>query len=154
MPELHLTPELVFTYANYGVLPFWALLIFIPHLKLTDLIVHSVAAPLLLGVVYLWLFLDGAFTQNGASLADFMTLAGVMKLFTMKEAVVAGWVHYLVFDLFVGAWIGRDAQRCAVPHLLVIPCLLLTLLLGPLGLLAYLLLRGILNRGGWPLFEG
>lgn len=114
MPEIHLTPELIFTYATYGVLPFWALLIFIPHLKLTDLIVHSVAAPLLLGVVYLWLFMDGAFNQNGASYADFFSLAGVMTLFSMKEAVVAGWVHYLVFDLFVGAWIGRDAQRCAV----------------------------------------
>lgn len=154
MPEFHLTPEQIFLYANYSVLPFWALLIFAPTLKITDHLVHSVLAPLLLGTVYLWFFVDGAFTENGASIADFGTLDGVMKLFTMKQAVVAGWVHYLVFDLFVGAWIGRDAQRCAFPHLLVIPCLLLTLLLGPLGLLAYLLLRGILNRGGWPLFEG
>ena len=154
MPEIHLTPEQIFMFANYGILPFWALLILLPTLKLTDFIVHSVAAPIILGTVYFWLFLDGAFTENGASLMDFMSLAGVMKLFAMKEAVVAGWVHYLVFDLFVGAWIGRDAQRCAVPHLLVVPCLLLTLLLGPLGLLAYLLLRGILNRGGWQLFEG
>jgi hypothetical protein len=154
MPDIHLTPDQIFTFANYGVLPFWALLIFLPTLRLTDLVVHSVAAPLLLGALYLWLFVDGAFTEHGASLMDFTTLDGVMKLFTMKEAVVAGWVHYLVFDLFVGAWIGRDAQRCAVPHLVVVPCLLLTLLLGPLGLLAYLLLRGILNRGGWPLFEG
>jgi hypothetical protein len=154
MPEIHITPEQVFLYATYGILPFWALLIFVPTLKLTDVVVHSVAAPLLLGTVYLWLFMDGAFTENGASLADFGSLEGVMKLFTMKQAVVAGWVHYLVFDLFVGAWIGRDAQRCAFPHLLVIPCLALTFLLGPLGLMAYLLLRGILNRGGWPLFEG
>ena len=154
MPEIHLTPEQIFVFANYGVLPFWALLVFAPTLKLTDLVVHSVAAPLLLGTLYLWLFVDGAFTGNGASISDFATLDGVMKLFTMKQAVVAGWVHYLVFDLFVGAWIGRDAQRCAVPHLVVVPCLLLTLLLGPLGLMAYLLLRGILNRGGWPLFEG
>ena len=107
-----------------------------------------------LGTLYLWLFLDSSFAGNGVSFEDFTTLAGVMKLFMMKEVAVAGWVHYLVFDLFVGAWIGRDAQRCAVPHLLVVPCLLLTLLLGPLGLLAYLLLRGILNRGGWQLFEG
>jgi hypothetical protein len=154
MPTMHLTPEEVFAYATYGVLPFWALLIVLPHLRLTDLIVHSIAAPLILGATYLWLFADGAFTQNGGSLLDFFTLAGVMKLFTMKEAVVAGWVHYIVFDLFVGAWIGRDAQRRAVPHLLVVPCLLVTLLLGPLGLLLYLLLRGILNRGGWTLFEG
>ena len=154
MPEFHLTPEQVFLYANYGVLPFWALLILVPTLKITDIIVHSVLAPLLLGTLYLWLFMDGAFGANGISLADFATLDGVMHLFSMKQAVVAGWVHYLVFDLFVGAWIGRDAQRCAVPHLVVIPCLALTLLLGPLGLMAYLLLRGILNRGGWPLFEG
>src|SRR5262245_9626821 len=117
MPELHLSPEQVFTYANYGVLPFWLMLIVVPNLRLTDLLVHSVLIPLLLGSTYLWLFLSGAFTSDGASLADFSTLAGVMKLFTMPQAVVAGWVHYLVFDIFVGAWMGRDAQRRGVPHL-------------------------------------
>ena len=64
MPEIHLTPELIFTYATYGVLPFWALLIVIPHLKLTDLIVHSVAAPLLFPTA-------GARTMHSIQSCDF-----------------------------------------------------------------------------------
>jgi hypothetical protein len=54
---------------------------------------------------------------------------------------MAGWLHYLAFDLFIGAWEVRDAQRHGIPHLLVIPCLLLTFLLGPIGLLCYMAAR-------------
>jgi hypothetical protein len=54
---------------------------------------------------------------------------------------LAGWIHYLAFDLFVGAWEVRDAQRQGIHHLLVIPCLLATLMAGPAGLALYWLLR-------------
>ena len=70
----------------------------------------------------------------------------VMAIFDQPQTVVAAWLHYLIFDLFVGAWEVRDAARRGVPHLWVAPCLLLTFLFGPLGLLAYLSLRAI--RGG------
>ena len=60
------------------------------------------------------------------------------RLFGDEALLLAGWVHYLAFDLFVGSWEVRDAQRLGIPHLLVVPCLVLTFLFGPVGLLLYL----------------
>lgn len=156
MTELaQLTPETMFTLLNYGVLPFWALLVFLPVFKITDLLVHSVAVPIILGVTYAWLFATAMWGPAPVpDDASFGSLAGVMALFTLKEAVVAGWAHYLVFDLFIGAWEARDAQRVGLNHFILIPCLLLTLLVGPIGLLVYLLIRGLTGRAGWSLFEG
>jgi hypothetical protein len=74
-----------------------------------------------------------------------------MLLFTDHWLVLAGWVHYLAFDLFIGSWQVRDARRNRVPFLLVLPCLLLTFLFGPIGLLLYLFLAGLKSRGkAWP----
>jgi Domain of unknown function (DUF4281) len=151
----HVAPETLFAFLNFGVMPFWALLIFLPHLKITDWLVHSVLAPIVLGAVYALLF--ASFTFGGTTLpegAGITTLDGVMKLFTLKEAALAGWAHYIVFDLFVGAWQARDAQRLGLNHFLLIPCLVLTFLVGPVGLLAYLMIRGLSGRGGTTLFEG
>jgi hypothetical protein len=69
-----------------------------------------------------------------------------MELFTDKTAVTAGWVHYLAFDLFTGIWIKKNAQKYNVHHLILIPCLLLTFMLGPIGLLLYLLIRLIKTK--------
>ena len=140
---------------NYGVMPFWALIIFVPFLKITDTLVHSVLAPIILGVTYTWLLANvmGGVVHMPEG-AGFASLDALMKTFSMKEAVVAGWAHYIVFDLFVGAWIARDAQRVGLNQFIVAPSLLLTFLVGPIGLLSYLMLRGITGRGGWSLFEG
>lgn len=156
MTELaQLTPETMFMLLNYGVLPFWALLILLPVFKVTDMLVHSVAVPIILGMTYAWLIATALWGPNPVPEgAGFDSLAGVMAFFTVKEAVVAGWAHYLVFDLFVGAWEARDAQRVGLNHFILIPCLLLTLLVGPIGLLVYLLIRGLTGRAGWSLFEG
>jgi hypothetical protein len=79
----------------------------------------------------------------------FDSLTNVMALFTAPEIALAGWVHYLAFDLFVGAWEVRTARRERIPHLLVLPCLVLTFLFGPAGLLLFLglrLARGLVTR--------
>ena len=155
MSELaQLSPDTVYKLLNYGVMPFWALLIFVPTLKLTDWLVHSVVVPLFLGIVYTWL-LAGAMT--GSSMpegAGFGSLDALMLTFTSKQAVVAGWAHYIVFDLFVGAWQARDSQRVGLNHFVLIPCLLMTFLVGPVGLLLYLMIRGLSGKGGTSLFEG
>ena len=138
-----MSPDLVFLICSNGVTPAWLLLAFAPQWSGTQKLVHAVWIPALLAIVY-----GGAFALNPDSPegAGFGSLSGVMALFTSPYAVLAGWIHYLAFDLFVGAWEVRDAQRRGVPHLLVIPCLLFTLMLGPLGLMLYLLIRFVKTR--------
>ena len=133
-----MTPDTIFLICNYGVLPAWALLVFAPSWVWTERIVHRIWILVLLGAVYLAVFLTGSPAAEGGG---FTTLEGVMVLFTSPSFALVGWVHYLAFDLFVGAWEVRDARRLSIPHLFVVPCLAMTLMLGPIGLLAYLSLR-------------
>lgn len=132
----------VYLICNYGILPAWALLVVAPRSVWTDRIVHSMLLPLLLGSVYLAAFIANEEPLRG----DFATLDGVMTLFKEPWIVLAGWVHYLVFDLFIGAWEVRDAERAGIRHLYVVPALLFTLMLGPVGLAMYLLLRFALTK--------
>ena len=130
--------ELVFTLCNNGVIPFWALLVFAPRWAWTRRLVHSgLFAVLLVPAYAIMLWSDSPGPQG----AHFFSLDGVMRIFTTPRTVVACWIHYLVFDLFVGTWEARDAQRSGVPHWLLVPCLLLTLMFGPVGLGLYLVSR-------------
>lgn len=95
--------------------------------------------PALLAAGYILLILGGreAFASGGG----FGSIAEVRLLFANDSALAAGWLHYLAFDLFVGGWVARDGATRGVPALLVLPCLPLTFLFGPAGLLLYLALR-------------
>lgn len=137
-----MSPDLLFTICNYSVLPAWVLLIVAPRWKWTDRIVHSAALPLLLAVVYATTFI----AKFGEGEGDFGSLAGVMALFTSPWGVLIGWIHYLAFDLFIGAWEARDARRIGLHHAALVPCLIFTLMLGPVGLLLYLSLRAARTR--------
>ena len=96
----------------------------------------------LLALTYLYLVI----TDFGEAEGSFTSLAGVAQLFANPKVVLAGWIHYLVFDLFVGCWEVRDSRRLGIPHLLIFPALILTFLLGPIGLLTYLCIRLIRTR--------
>lgn len=105
--------------------------------------------PLLLSLAYAVLLVPGlGDTPEGGS---FSTLAGVKALFSSDQALLVGWIHYLAFDLFVGAWEARDARRLGIPHLLILPCLFLTLMFGPVGLVVYFALRTVYTRRLAPL---
>ncbi len=99
--------------------------------------VAALIIPVLLSVGYAGLILVHWSDAPGG----FDTLANVMALFTNPFVALAGWVHYLAFDLFVGAWITRTARAEGIPHLLTLPCLVLTFLFGPAGFLAFTALR-------------
>ena len=77
---------------------------------------------------------------------SFSTLAGVSALFSMPGNVMLGWTHFLAFDLFIGSWEAEDAAASGVPHWLLIPCLGLTLMFGPIGLLLYFFIRTVKIR--------
>ena len=135
--------DTLFKAANYAVIPFWLLLIVAPRWSWTQRLVHSPVVLLFLAPIYAYLLFGFAPAPEGV---EFSSLYGVMVGFSAPHIVVAGWIHYLIFDLFVGAWESRDAQRRGIPHLLVVPCLLVTLMVGPIGLLLYVLVRFFSKR--------
>ena len=140
-----MTPERLFDLATWVALPGWLLLVFLPRWRWSARLVGSVLIPALLGGLYLVLIVR----WFGSSEGGFGSLAEVRAFFENPWLLLAGWIHYLAFDLFVGAWELRDAQRIGLHHLLVVPCLALTLMFGPVGLLLYLLLRGVVKRRIW-----
>lgn len=141
-----MNPEQVFSIVNMSVLPGWLLLVVAPRWSWTRRLVPVVMA-IPLAVVYV-ILLAGNFGGEGG----FGSLEAVAALFKNPWVLLGGWIHYLAFDLFVGAWEVRDAQRLGLPHAAVIPCLLLTFMLGPAGLLLYWVLRSALRRR-WTLEE-
>lgn len=145
--------DAAFGLLNLSVMPAWALLILLPRWRVTQLVVHSGFYPVVLGIFYFVVMMLQIFFGYGAvDGGNFFTVGGVSALFQHPHGVMIGWSHYLVFDLFVGAWMGRDATRRGIPHLLTVPCMLLAFIFGPLGLLAYVLLR-LFTGKGWALDE-
>ena len=134
--------EQIFSIANLIAMLGWLLLLVAPRWVVTRKVVLSGAIPLLLAVAYLILIV----LFFGKADGGFGSLPEVMKLFTNEWAVLAGWIHYLAFDLFVGTWEVRDAQAKNISHWFVIPCLILTFLLGPIGFLLYSILRLFLAK--------
>jgi len=134
--------EQVFSTANLVAITGWILLAVAPRWLVTRKIILSGVIPLLLSVAYLILIV----MFFGKSEGGFGSLAEVMKLFTNEWTMLAGWIHYLAFDLFVGIWEVKDAQTKKISHWFVVPCLFLTFMLGPIGFLLYSVLRFFLAK--------
>lgn len=129
--------DTLFQIANSTALLGWAVLLASPWFPGFADRVSGVAVPLLLSVGYCGLILAFWAKAEGG----FDSLDNVARLFETPQLLLAGWIHYLAFDLFVGAWIVRAARNDKVPFLLVIPCLALTFLFGPAGLLTFTAIR-------------
>jgi hypothetical protein len=132
-----MSPETVFSLINLIAVAGWLLLIVLPGRRVVADLVTSVAIPAFMAVFYVAVLA----AVWGRSEGSFSTLAGVYALFGEPWLLLAGWAHYLAFDLFIGSWQVRDARRHRVPHLLVVPCLVLTLLFGPVGWGLYMIVR-------------
>ena len=135
-------PETLFAVANAAVLPGWIALLASPLAPRLAQAVAGLAIPLALSVGYAALILAFLAPASDAG-GGFGTLAGVMALFAVPEVALAGWVHYLAFDLLIGALIVRRARAEGLPFALVLPCLPLTFLAGPAGWLLFQALRAI-----------
>jgi hypothetical protein len=138
-----LAPETVFAAANGVAMLAWiALAASPPSARWTrrTWLVTGRLLPLAFALVYVWML-----AAHWPSGGGFGSLAEVRTLFDAPGALAAGWIHYLAFDLFVGTWIARRAADLGLPHLAVVPALVLTFLFGPAGLLAFFVLRAVLR---------
>ena len=143
-----MTAEQLFSILNLVTMAAWLPLVFLPRARWATAVV-PVVMPALLALVYAALIAVALPGSEGG----FSSLAGVSALFDNPWGLLAGWTHYLAFDLFIGGWEVRDAQRRGIPHLFIVPALVLTFLLGPGGLLLYLAIRSFVPNKGTPARE-
>ena len=134
--------ENIYLAANWGVIPFWLMLIIIPNHGLTSFFVQSIVAPLLLAVGYAYLSYNLYLENNifdGFEL--YAGLDGLYSMFANESLLLIFWLHFLAVSLFLGAWIVRDAKKFFIPRIIVIPSLILTYFSGPIGLVIYWFFR-------------
>ncbi|MPR33438.1 ABA4-like family protein [Salmonirosea aquatica] len=136
-----MTPDQVFQIASTIVLPQWLLMAFAPRWFVTQFLVKSFLIPVILAVLYAYYLFAGGPIDFGA----FGTLEGVQGLFQNggDGVMLAGWIHYLAFDLVVGSVVMRDAQERGIPHWWVVVPIFFCFMLGPIGLLLYWIIRTV-----------
>jgi len=141
-----MAPDDLFRIANLVALCGWLVLLASPLIGRWADRIAGFGLPLLLAVLYTGLIL--AFWSRGEG--GFSTLKDVMRLLSTPELALAGWIHYLAFDLFIGGWQVRTARTESIPFALVVPCLFLTFLFGPAGLLAFAAIRAARGSTAMP----
>ena len=137
-----LTNQNIYLFANWGVIPFWLILIFFPNNKITNFFVQSIIPPLLLAIGYSYLaynvFLEGNILE---SFELYSGLDGLYSMFANESILLIFWLHFLAISLFAGAWIVRDSKKYFIPKIIIIPSLILTYFSGPIGLVIYWFFR-------------
>ena len=134
--------ETIYLVANWGVIPFWLLLIIFPNHGITNFFAQSIIAPLLLAIAYSYLSYNLYLDNNifsGFELYD--GLDGLYSMFANEILLLIFWLHFLSISLFAGAWIVRDAKKYFIPKIITIPSLVITYFSGPIGLVIYWFFR-------------
>tara|TARA_R110002049_G_scaffold108732_1_gene257231 strand:- start:4 stop:444 length:441 start_codon:yes stop_codon:yes gene_type:complete len=134
--------ETIFSFCSSLALISW-LLLFIFYKKSWVYVFLFSFVIMLLALFYAFFIAQG---MGGDSAGGFGSLAEVALLFQKDEALLAGWIHYLAFDLFVGMWEASDAAKRNINRWLLLPCMIFTFMLGPIGLLLYFIIRGIASK--------
>lgn len=141
-----MNPAALFTVSNLLALAGWLALagsLFLTRMRPWTWSLTGLVIPAVFAIVYV-LLLPRGFAE--APDGGFSSIEAVRGLFASDAALTAGWLHYLAFDLFVGTFIARAGTEARIPGVLLLPCLALTFLVGPAGLLLFLVMRFIASR--------
>ena len=138
-----MTPTEVFSIANMIAIPMWVLMLFFSKWKVTRFLIDFKVIPLALAFMYA-IYIFQAIQISG--MMDFGSLTSVITLFTEENAVLAGWIHYLAFDLIVGMWVLDQNKELKINQLVMAPCLFLTFMLGPIGFLLFMIIKTIRQK--------
>ena len=141
--ENFLTFENMYLWTNFGILPFWFLLIFTPNSRITQIFVNSIILPLILAASYCYvayqaILLEDPFLEVFTLYLNFENL---YKIFTTESFLLLFWIHFLALNLFLGSWVSRDGVKYSLPRTLVFMPLILVYFTGPLGLVLYWIIR-------------
>ena len=135
--------EMIYLWLNFGVLPFWFMLLFFPQTKIGRIFVTSVFPILVLATIDLYLIFQ--ISKNGFNFFEgfnlYLGIDELLNLFSDKNYIIIFWIHFLTLNLFCGSWIVKDYQKINMPKALAFIPIVLTYFIGPLGISVYWLFR-------------
>ena len=139
----YLTFENIFLWINFGLIPFWLMLIIIPNSKFTQIFINSVILPLILCAAYVYVIYQTILLDE--TVFDvfklYLGLDNLYTLFATESFLLVFWLHFLTLNLFLGTWVSRDGVKYNMPRTLVFIPLILVYFAGPLGLVLYWIIR-------------
>ena len=139
----YLTFEYIYLWTNFGILPFWLMLIIIPSSKFTQFFVNSVILPLILSTTYIYIIYQAILLDE--PIVDifklYLSIDNLYTVFATESFLLIFWLHFLTLNLFLGSWISRDGVKYNMPRGLVFVPLILVYFTGPLGLVFYWIIR-------------
>ena len=139
----YFTIEMLYYWVNLGVLPFWLILIFFPQSHICRYLVTSIFPSFLLGGAYVFMLYKsyvGSYDFDG-NFDLYLGIDNISDLFSDKTFLMMFWIHFISINLFTGGWIVRDSQKLAINKIVIIFPLLITYLIGPIGIFIYWLIR-------------
>ena len=139
----YFTIEILYFWVNLGVLPFWLILIFFPSSNINKFFVTSILPILLLSGTYIFV-LYKSYLNSYDFISNFelyLSMSNLSNLFSNNLFLILFWIHFVSINLFVGGWIVRDSQKLYINKILVAFPLIITYLIGPLGVFIYWLIR-------------
>jgi len=141
--EEYLTFENIYIYSNYGVLPFWLLLILIPNSKITQFFVNSIILPLILSTAYVYVLYQAILLEE--PIFDFfklyLSIDHLYTVFATESFLLVFWIHFLALSLFLGSWVSKDGIKYNIPKKILFFPLIIIYFTGPLGFVIYWFLR-------------
>ncbi len=139
----YLTFENIYLWSNFGLLPFWFLLIITPNSRITQIFVNSIVLPLILSSLYIYIIYQALILEEPIfdMLGIHLSLDNLYTLFSIESFLLVFWVHFLALNLFLGSWVSRDAIKYNISRKLVFLPLILIYFSGPVGLVLYWFIR-------------
>ncbi len=139
----YFTIEILYFWVNFGVLPFWLVLIFFPQSNLSRYFVTSIFPIFLLSGAYIFLLYKSYLNSYDFSgnFELYLNFSNLSTLFSNDLFLMMFWIHFVSINLFVGGWIVKDSQKFSINKILVGVPLIITYLIGPLGIFSYWLIR-------------
>ena len=139
----YLTFENIYLWTNFGLLPFWLMLIIIPNSKVTQIFINSVILPLILSTAYVYVIYQSVLLDE--PIFDifklYLSLDNLYTVFATESFLLVFWLHFLTLNLFLGSWVSRDGVKHNISRSLIFFPLILIYFTGPLGLVLYWLIR-------------
>ncbi len=139
----YLTFENIYFWANFAVLPFWIMLAFIPKARITQILVNSIIAPLILTSIYVYVIYQMILMEElfFSIFKLYLSADELYALFSTESFLVIFWLHFIALNLFLGSWMANDATKYNIARFIIVISIILTYFTGPLGLVFYWVIR-------------